>query len=94
MTDEPNVFAQWVQAMGANGKQIGKTAELAGILAGPCTKLHRGILSANKLKLMAMAAAAAGLEPWSPETHSECLVVKDVLTTVRKARGAHNEEIS
>ena len=75
-TPNPSEVAIWLEQMGFNGKQVSAAAEQIGLSGRQLTRKRDGEAELTLQDRLAMAAARAGLQPWTPETDRDLAMVR------------------
>ncbi len=82
-------FKQWMDTLGFNGKEVTKAGSLIGIGQTSSRERYRDEKELSLTERLAMAAVAAGIPPWSPETRSEIDAYRRVIEPVREVISEH-----
>ena len=77
-------FRKWATACGFNGKEVSKAGEAIGIGQTSARERNRGEKDLSYTERLAMAAYAAGLPAWTPETAAEIASVKRTVDFLRE----------
>lgn len=65
------LFAQWIEALGFNKKEVSKAGALLGLSTPASVRRNLGQTEPTLAERLAMTAVRLGLEPWSPELEAE-----------------------
>ncbi|MEH7904033.1 hypothetical protein V7794_22820 [Rhizobium laguerreae] len=84
--NDSNDFRVWMKSMGYNAKQVSNAGELVGMSPSLAGHSSRGLRELTQTERLAMAAATAGIPPWTPENADE-------IETVRILRRILSDEI-
>lgn len=79
----PSLFAQWIEAMGLNKKQVTVGGELLGLSTPAAVRRNRGAQESDLMERLAMSALRAGLPPWSPKVDAEISASKTAMDLLR-----------
>lgn len=77
-------FKQWMNYLGFNGKEVAKAGAHIGLGDQVAGQRNRGEKDLSLTERLAMAAFAAGIPPWSPETKAEIDAYRRVIKPVRE----------
>ena len=78
-----NIFREWLARMGFNQRQVTKGGNLIGMMGDrSISATNSGTREATMTERLAMAAVAAGLEPWAPENHDKLVAIRAVAEAI------------
>jgi hypothetical protein len=87
--DMDSDFKKWMDAVGFNGKEVTKAGAAMGIGMTSARERYRSEKEPSLTERLAMAAIAAGLPPWSPETEAEIESCGKAVKLVREVISEH-----
>lgn len=80
---DDNEFRVWMKAMGFNSKQVSAAGETIGMSPSLAGHSSRGVRELTQTERLAMAAATAGIPPWTPEAAAEIEAVQTLYTLLK-----------